>query len=163
IADGAPDISIDSKTGVINFIPTQVAKYLVAFKCEEYRNGVRIGEVRREFQMETVMCNDAPPVTEDGANRSRYITDTIYYGETNFQLLFPSRDSPADSLTMEYVPSHSDNLIGQGAFFSAPGNPALQFKIEDIGQVQGLFKWNPKCSDIRTNPYHFNVVVHDRT
>lgn len=75
IIDGVPDLTINAKTGIINFIPTRAGKYLVAFKVEEYRKiaGVptKIGEIRREYQLETVLCPEAPPVTEDNNNQKK--------------------------------------------------------------------------------------------
>jgi gliding motility-associated-like protein len=163
VADGAPDISVDAHTGIINFIPTREGKYVVAFRVEEYRNGIKIGEIRREFQMETVKCTDTPPKTETADSRSFNIVDTVYYGASDYYALFTSRDAPEDTLIMEYIQPYGDNLIGQGAHFSEPGQPGLKFEIKDVGAVRGEFKWKPDCNDIRTKPYKFNVVVHDQT
>lgn len=47
---------INSNTGVITGIPKQVGQYLYGVCVEEYRNGVKIGESRREFQVNIVIC-----------------------------------------------------------------------------------------------------------
>lgn len=50
IMAGAPDLKI-SKDGFLTVTPTLQGLFVFAVKCEEYRNGVKIGEVRRDFQM----------------------------------------------------------------------------------------------------------------
>ena len=62
ITGGSPDLQI-SDDGFLTVTPplAGVALYVFAVKCEEYRDGVKIGEVRRDFQMLVV---DACPVAE---------------------------------------------------------------------------------------------------
>ncbi len=50
IMQGAPDLRI-SQDGFLTVTPTVQGLFVFAVKCEEYRNGVKIGEVRRDFQM----------------------------------------------------------------------------------------------------------------
>jgi hypothetical protein len=159
LIDGS--VSINPATGVVVLHATMQGKYQLVMKCEEYRAGVKIGENRREIQIETVVCNDvAPIINHDSLG---LIIDTIYYGQTDYALGFTGYDSVNDSITMEYLQPYGDNLIGQGAQFGLPRGPGLQFKIEDIGMVRGVFQWIPDCSDIRSAPYRFDVVVYDRT
>jgi gliding motility-associated-like protein len=58
---GAP-ITISS-TGVINGIPTALGQYVVGIMCKEYRDGVLIGRIVRDFQFNVVFC---PPLKEAG-------------------------------------------------------------------------------------------------
>lgn len=172
ILDGVPDLTINPKTGIINFIPTQTGKYLVGFKVEEYRNGIKIGEIRREYQLETVLCPEAPPVTEDQNSQKRSITDTINFGE-EFNAIFTSRDSPTDSLFMFILPNISpgENLLDPNTYEAkwgevgslVGGSSAQNLIIEDMGIVRGEFKWKPKCAHVRDRPYTFTVVVRDKT
>ncbi|MBX2946431.1 MAG: gliding motility-associated C-terminal domain-containing protein [Cyclobacteriaceae bacterium] len=62
ITGGSPDLKI-SDDGFLTVTPPQtgIALYVFAVKCEEFRDGVKIGEVRRDFQMLVV---DACPVAE---------------------------------------------------------------------------------------------------
>ena len=70
IIPGNPALSIDPATGVLNVRATEVGLYLFTVQCEEFRNGVRIGIVRRDFQLPVVDCsiNTPPPavVTANG-------------------------------------------------------------------------------------------------
>lgn len=62
IIKGNPDLQI-SDDGFLSVTPPFAGQglYVFAVKCDEYRNGVKIGEVRRDFQMLVV---DACPVAE---------------------------------------------------------------------------------------------------
>ncbi len=54
--DGNPDLSINMHTGTLSINPTQIGVYVFAVVCEEYRNGIKIGEVRKEMQYSVVIC-----------------------------------------------------------------------------------------------------------
>jgi gliding motility-associated-like protein len=176
ILDGVPDLTINPRTGIINFIPTRTGKYLVAFKVEEWRKigGVptKIGEIRREYQLETVLCPEAPPVTENQNNQKKVIVDTIDFPD-EYTVTFTSRDSPADSLYMYILPNISpgENLLDPNTFegkwgeigFLTGGTDAQNLVIEGQGVVQGQFKWKPKCNQVRLKPYNFTIVVRDKT
>ncbi len=56
IMDGNPDITIDSATGLVYVLPQQSGIYSFAISIEEYRNGVLIGEIRREIQYQIILC-----------------------------------------------------------------------------------------------------------
>jgi gliding motility-associated-like protein len=59
---GNPPLKIDPKTGQLSITAKQTGLFIFAVLCEEYRNGVRIGATRREFQMPVVDCgNNTPP------------------------------------------------------------------------------------------------------
>lgn len=67
ITDGNPDLSI-SATGFIRVVPPPMSGlYVFAVKCEEFRDGEKIGEVRRDFQMFVVdECPIATPPKIEG-------------------------------------------------------------------------------------------------
>jgi len=58
-----PAMSIDANTGEITAAPTQQGFYAFAVRVEEYRNGVKIGEVRRELQYAALPCQISIPPT----------------------------------------------------------------------------------------------------
>jgi gliding motility-associated-like protein len=174
--DGVPDLSMNIKTGIINFIPTQVGRYLVAFRVEEWKRasgntpGYKIGEIRREFQLETTLCPDSPPVTTDELNQKRVIVDTVYYN-TVYNKIFTSRDSPTDSLYMMIIPNISagENVLDPvkfggkwGEAGSVLGNNS-NLILGDLALVKGEFSWKPSCAVVRPKPYKFTVVVRDKT
>ena len=48
--------TIDSNTGIVTANPVRLGIYVIAVKCEEYRNGVKIGEVFRDIQYAALNC-----------------------------------------------------------------------------------------------------------
>ena len=177
--DGVPDLTMNIKTGIINFIPTKVGTYLVAFRVEEWKRasgstpGYKIGEIRREFQLQTTSCPDSPPVTTDDLNQKRVIVDTIYYNN-QYDKIFTSRDYLTDSLYMMILPNITtgENVLDPVKFGAKwgeytdtlkGGSQATNLIILGEGQVQGQFSWNPDCKVVRPKPYKFTVVVRDKT
>jgi gliding motility-associated-like protein len=174
--DGVPDLTMNIKTGIINFIPTKVGTYLVAFRVEEWKRASgtteakKIGEIRREFQLQTTECLDAPPVTTDELNQKRVIVDTVYYN-TVYNKIFTSRDSPGDSLFMMIIPNISagENVLDPvkfggkwGEAGSTLGNNS-NLILNGATQLNGQFSWKPSCLVVRPKPYKFTVVVRDKT
>jgi hypothetical protein len=61
IAAGNPDLKI-STDGLLTVTPTQAGLYVFAVKCAEFRDGVKIGEIRRDFQL--LVLSSCPPATK---------------------------------------------------------------------------------------------------
>ena len=57
--DSDPIIDIDSETGLITGTPNQEGYYVIGVKVEEYRNGVYLGEIIRDFRFLVVDCEVA--------------------------------------------------------------------------------------------------------
>jgi hypothetical protein len=66
---GNPALSVNASTGMLTVKPSETGLYAFAVNCEEYRNGIKIGEVRRDFQYLIQNCpvKYAPSV---GLNKS---------------------------------------------------------------------------------------------
>lgn len=79
VMNGNPDLKI-SDDGFITVTPTTQGLFVFAVKCEEFRDGVKIGEVRRDFQMLVVdRCPQAEPPQILGKKAS---DATFTYDET---------------------------------------------------------------------------------
>lgn len=67
---GTPALGINAQTGQVRVTPTAAGLYLFTVQCEEYRNGRRIGLVRRDFLLTVVDCPPTavpvPVVQRDG-------------------------------------------------------------------------------------------------
>lgn len=87
---GSQPFSIDSKTGIVSVTPafsTINKVYVIAVKVDEYRNGVKIGSVRREFQYKVVKCkpNYPPKIVfkeENGRTYSEQDTVVVEFAKT---------------------------------------------------------------------------------
>jgi gliding motility-associated-like protein len=56
---GNPVIKINPTTGIISGTPTAMGRYVVTVCCNEWRNGVLINTVKREFQFVVTNCTKA--------------------------------------------------------------------------------------------------------
>ncbi len=83
-------ITIDPQTGTISFTPSTIQVGIIAVLCEEYRNGVKIGEVRRDIQINIVggCIGSAPlfsPPTDPFGNPAPAYT--AYCGDTSVYII----------------------------------------------------------------------------
>ena len=71
VIPGNPPLSIDPTTGQLTVRASQEGLFLFTVQCEEYRNGERIGVVRRDFQLPVVDCskNTPPPAVVMANNK----------------------------------------------------------------------------------------------
>lgn len=52
--------SLDTKTGLFKVTPAHPAQYLVGLCVKEYRNGQLLSEIRRDFELNVVLCGITP-------------------------------------------------------------------------------------------------------
>ena len=57
--EGSPRVQIDPKTGLITGTPNLLGRFVVTVCCHEYRGGVLINTVHREFQFVVTNCSKA--------------------------------------------------------------------------------------------------------
>lgn len=84
IIGGSPDLRI-SRDGLLTCTPMQQGLFVFAVKCEEYRNGEKIGEVRRDFQMLVV---DACPQAQPPQIKGRKLTDATFTYDDQMNVTF---------------------------------------------------------------------------
>lgn len=58
---GNPALRVDRSTGVLTVRPNRLGLFVFTVLCEEYRQGVKIGEVRRDHQILVVDCDPQVP------------------------------------------------------------------------------------------------------
>ncbi len=54
--DANPPLAIDPVSGQLTVTPAQVGSYVVGVRVKEFRNGVQLSEVRRDFRFDAVAC-----------------------------------------------------------------------------------------------------------
>lgn len=89
IMNGNPDLRI-SRDGMLTVTPTTQGLYVFAVKCDEYRDGVKIGEIRRDFQMLVV---DGCPQSDPPQILGKRSTDPGFIHDGNMSVTF-SNDVP---------------------------------------------------------------------
>ena len=80
---GSPTLRVNAQTGQLSVTATQLGLFVFAVKVEEYRNGVKIGEVRRDFQFLVIDCppQTTPAPTVQLMNRPQKRVTTICQGD----------------------------------------------------------------------------------
>ncbi|AUD02774.1 gliding motility-associated C-terminal domain-containing protein [Spirosoma pollinicola] len=82
---GNPSLTVDARTGKLSVTATQLGLFVFAVKVEEYRNGVKIGEVRRDFQFLVIDCpsQTTPDPAVQITDRPALLSSTICQGESS--------------------------------------------------------------------------------
>ena len=149
--------TLDSVTGSLSWSASLVGNFEASFLIEEYRNGAKIGEMRRDMQFIVVpdTLNSMPQIANMQSvptNSGGYPYVKINPGQ-NYQLHLIANDADVnDVLDMESYgapfdfsvspASHSVSLTGNG------------------NEIEGIFSWTPDITHISPIPY---IVVFRTT
>lgn len=145
--------TLSTTTGALNFTPniTQIA--VLSVRCNEYRNGVKIGSVLRDIQLVVLQCNIQQPgvgyVATSLSGASLDSSGTIQ-GCATQPMSFCFNMTSADTSAILVVTSN----VGA----SIPG-ATLTFTGQTTDSVQGCFSWTPGVLD--TGQKVFTVTVKD--
>lgn len=163
---GTPgEFQIDVNTGEITVSPNALGLFVFGVICEEYRNGIKIGEVRRDFQVKVLECeiNQDPSIaaeTPEGINYQE--GDTIELSLADNRLCF-------DFLLRDPDASEQVNLSVLGVNFTPRSNLLRQTtgQINGVSDVLRIPLCWPDClfseRDANGNliPFIFDVIVAD--
>ena len=147
------NVSIDPVSGDLSFLPNPGAPVLVVLciKIEEYRNGVKIGTVWRDYPVSAVNCNasSALPVVDSiyqvtgGQRQGTWNINACVGNAINFQIA-ASDSNATDTLGMYANTSH------------IPGNVNLTYS--GTNPLIGNFTWTPS----QAGTYTFSLKVFDQ-
>jgi gliding motility-associated-like protein len=161
---GAPTLTIGAVTGRLTVRPTRVGLFVFGVRCQEYRRGVKIGETRRDFQLQVLVCprNTAPSVTAlpgtAGNTPYRPNRDTLRLlpgGSRCLRLRFTDPDA-SSQLTLSL---HSVNYTGTLPTFSS----TISGMVHSAGQPDTLVTTLcfPDCLDTQGKVNFLDVIVSD--
>jgi gliding motility-associated-like protein len=135
--DASDSLYVDPVSG--DFVwdaPTGMGEYNVAMKINEWRNGVKIGSIIRDMQIEVDETDNLPPEIDDPGNFC------VTAGE-NISFSVSASDPDNDRIT----------LTAYGGPFTLEESPAVFNGASGAQPVEGEFSWNTVCSHIRKQPY----------
>ena len=140
-------IIVDTFSGGFCFSPLQQESSVLAIKVEEFRNGVKIGEVVRDFQVDVGDCNENRLPELSGVDGKSPTVYRICPG--GFEACFDVFSSDADK--------------GQNVQLSWNSTiPDATFTVDSNSSTpKGTFCWQPTQADVRKAPYLFTVTVED--
>lgn len=148
--------TIDPVTGQIDWTPNALGNFVASILVEEFRNGVKIGEIRRDYQMIVIPDkNKSPEIVNFGeipvnADGYPYLRVTAL-DEINITL--NAEDENVDQV--EFI------AYGEPLLFSS--NPANFTTAPYNGTgMSGTFSWTPKLSQVNNKPYVLVFRVRDQ-
>lgn len=139
---GTPPVTIDPNTGFITGTPNTLGQFVVGVCVSEYRNGVLLSQVRRDFQFNVTNCEplvDARVDFDEIVNAQEFIlnscgNNTITFGNNSVQ------QQNIDEFFWSF------DINGNTETFTE-WEPTITFP--DIGTYQGVLVLNPglDCGD----------------
>ncbi len=156
IMDGSPDLVTDEDTASIYIVPTQIGVYVISILCEEFRNGVKIGEIRRELQLEVLNC---PPRFKPVASTNLTVNRlNVRVGE---QTCFDVTGTDGNINEVLRVRIDTTGLYGLFNSGEAILNPS---DISGTQTVTTQFCWTPKCPIVDTSNGNFiDFIIYDNS
>ncbi len=117
--------------------PMQVGEYNVAMMIEEWRNGIKIGNIERDMQIEVQETDNHPPVIADLPDYCVTAGDTLDFDVT-------ASDPDGDDVT----------LSASGGIFNFSTNPANFPETTGTTPLTVHFHWETLCNHVRKQPYN---------
>ncbi|MCB0396560.1 MAG: gliding motility-associated C-terminal domain-containing protein [Flavobacteriales bacterium] len=140
-------VSLDAITG--DFVwnsPKQTGEYNIAILIEEWRNGVRIGYVLRDMQIDVYPSSNIAPDIAPLPDFCVMAGDTIEF-----------------DVTATDPDSHSITLTGTGGPMQVDTLPAdFPQPINAINTVSSTFRWVTGCAHIRNQFYEMVFKAEDQ-
>ena len=120
---GSPAMSINPLTGEISASPDIFGTFAFTVRVEEFRNGVKIGEVRRDAQYKSEPCSSSKPPRLEIANNLGTFNANIQ--SLPCQHIFHMYDSYGDgwNFTSVDVMVNSDTVLSAATILSSSSTP----------------------------------------
>ncbi len=125
--------------------PTDTGKYNIAMNIEEWRNGVKIGNIVRDMQIEVFKTDNNPPVNPESMEFCVEAGDLIEF-----------------TLTTTDV---DDDQVGQqmtgGPLILQKDSASFTKDTSGFGFSTSTFRWQTTCDHVRKQPYQMVLKSED--
>ncbi len=150
---GAATYSINPVTGdLIWDAPRCVGQYNLAFVIEEWRNGIKIGEVTRDMQITVRDCQNKRPLIEVPEDicieAGKVVNFNVRGSDPDNNRIIISSTGPVYSQTPAIITAPFATFTVPSAIQNSPGT--------------GTFSWQTSCDHIRALPYEVLFKVADQ-
>lgn len=149
-------IRVDAITGdLIWNTPMLAGVYNVAMLIEEWRDGVKIGEIIRDMQIEVFDSGNTIPQIDLTSLDTTYGSHDSICIEAGTRLEF---DVEASDVNNDNI-----TLSAYGAPFVASSDAPAHFEqtVSQAGYAKGHFEWQTTCGVVRKQPYILNIKAQD--
>ncbi|WP_439879968.1 gliding motility-associated C-terminal domain-containing protein [Pontibacter sp. MBLB2868] len=159
---GNPDLAIDRTTGRLTVRPASLGLFVFGVRCQEFRNGVKIGEVRRDFQLLVKNChrNESPQVSAilPGSTQPYQEGQIVRISSKDprcIKVLFTDPD-PGEPLSLAAKPGNFNNN-----FFSLSGTVSGVVNTGNQDEALEATLCLEPCFDTEGGVYLLNLIVSD--
>ena len=125
--------------------PMETGNFNIAINIEEWRQGIKIGNIVRDMQITVFEIDNNPPVNPELSN---FCVEAGTYIEYNIT----STDEDKDLMT---------HLATGGVFLLEDSPAEFQTTNSDSGYVTSVFRWQTTCNHVREQPYSIVIKVED--
>ncbi|WP_018478198.1 gliding motility-associated C-terminal domain-containing protein [Pontibacter roseus] len=159
---GSPPIRIEAQTGRLTVRPASKGLFVFGVRVQEFRNGIKIGEVRRDFQLLVKDCprNDTPAVVAKVAGQKNLYRQGEVLRITPddarcLNIVFTDAD-PSSSLTLYARPVNfnSSNYTFSGVTTGVVNTTS----VSDSLKATLCFA---ECFDTEGKVYRLDLIVKD--
>lgn len=127
--------------------PVYTGVYNIAILIEEWRKGIKIGEIIRDMQIEVFDTDNHPPKVE--------APDLICIEADSLLILeISASDEDGDSIQMS---------ANGGPFLASGGSASFEWEYLGDGNAKAYFRWQSVCAHVRRQPYLLNVKAEDNS
>jgi hypothetical protein len=165
---GTVPLTIDAKTGIMQVNPSDTGTFAFGIKVEEYRNGFKIGEARKDFQFNIQYCpvNNKPVIAFNDPSIKKADTLTVKLkGTTCFPIyvtdIDASKFSISETIYLNTTYSNSNNGAYPLSGFTIPQTVPLS-GFRDTTLFNACF--SPCAAGLhldQTSYYPFSIVIND--
>ncbi len=157
-------ITINPITGEVTFTPSGLQQSIGCIVVEEYRNGLKIGEVRRDFNFIGVNCAGQAPVLSgiNGTADATGVTGAFsIFAEIDSTLCFDLAFFEPEGDTIVLLP-----VLPDGATFSSTSPTTATFcwtpGIDDVGlHLLTIVHHDNECVYMAQNSTVYQIIVSD--
>jgi len=156
LSDPSNVLSIDPITGTISWTASVIGNWVYTVLCEEYRNGVKIGEIRRDMQFIVLPSGSLPGYSNIGTIPSvnGYPQWSINSGQSSELRLMASDPDTNETVTFE--------AYGEPFILSNPPSFYQEPTIHN-NEIETVIVWTPTLAEVRTDPYLVVMRLMDGT
>jgi gliding motility-associated-like protein len=154
-----PVIAVDPATGIMTGMPTAIGQYVFAVCATEYRNGIALSTIRRDFQFNVVACNSnvtAVITSQDPTQACQGRTVQFFENSINastFEWNFGDPASGANNTATAQNPVHTFSDTGRYTItlianpgYACADTTTIVYNIRDPLDPSFVYTGNP-CID----------------
>jgi len=160
MVSGSPPLRISS-SGLLTVKPDRTGLFVFAIKVEEYRDGAKIGEVRRDFQMLVVDGCEPPDPPVVDVN----IPGNPDFDPENDVLTYTVADAKCfDFLVSNVTPGETITLKAQGVNFDEELNEIFSVNQVPVGESDSELQIEicvPDCPPLTDEPFILDIIAGD--